>query len=96
MRKLVRMITAAAVFAALLGAAGAQDRYPSRSIKFVVPFVAGSATDTLARLLGNSVSKSLGKGGIRSKEEDEIAGLDLPEMGVQAYPDFTGSSVKAG
>ena len=27
-----------------------------------------------------------GKGGIRSKEEDEIAGLDLPEMGVQAYP----------
>jgi len=61
MRKLVRMITAAAVFAALLGAAGAQDRYPSRSIKFVVPFVAGSATDTLARLLGNSVSKSLGQ-----------------------------------
>jgi Amt family ammonium transporter len=44
----------------------------------------------------DSVSKSLGKGGIRSKEEDEIAGLDLPEMGVQAYPDFTGSSVKAG
>src|SRR3954447_24192784 len=61
MRKLVRMITAGMVFAALLGAAGAQDRYPSRSIKFVVPFVAGSATDTLARLLGNSVSKSLGQ-----------------------------------
>jgi ammonium transporter, Amt family len=25
---------------------------------------------------------------IRSKREDEIAGLDLPEMGVEAYPDF--------
>lgn len=26
--------------------------------------------------------------GIRSKPEDEIAGLDLPEMGTLAYPDF--------
>ena len=25
------------------------------------------------------------KGGIRSEEADEIAGLDLPEMGVLAY-----------
>ena len=25
-------------------------------------------------------------GGIRSKEDDEIGGLDLPEMGVLAYP----------
>lgn len=25
---------------------------------------------------------------IRSKEEDELAGLDLPEMGVLAYPEF--------
>jgi Amt family ammonium transporter len=31
------------------------------------------------------------KGGIRSKAEDEIAGLDLAEMGVLAYPEFQGS-----
>ena len=30
-------------------------------------------------------------GGIRSDEDDEIAGLDLPEMGVPAYPDFAGT-----
>ena len=24
-------------------------------------------------------------------EEDELAGLDLPEMGVQAYPEFAGA-----
>lgn len=29
------------------------------------------------------------RGGIRSAAEDEIMGLDLPEMGVQAYPEFT-------
>ena len=41
--------------------ANAQERYPSRSIKFIVPFAAGSATDTLARLLGNHAGASLGQ-----------------------------------
>jgi Amt family ammonium transporter len=31
------------------------------------------------------------KGGIRSKAEDEVVGLDLAEMGVLAYPEFSGS-----
>ena len=34
------------------------------------------------------IQDMLTKGGIRSSEEDEIAGLDLPEMGVLAYPEF--------
>ncbi len=33
----------------------------------------------------DKVSKSMGKGGIRSSEEDELIGLDVPEMGVPAY-----------
>ena len=37
------------------------------------------------------IQNALTKGGIRSGEEDEIAGLDLPEMGVQAYPEFAGA-----
>ncbi len=28
---------------------------------------------------------------IRSKREDEIEGLDIPEMGVEAYPDYNQS-----
>ncbi len=56
----------AALFAALTFAAGAQyaaaqDEYPSRPIKFVVPFAAGSATDTLARVLGEHMSATLGQ-----------------------------------
>ena len=34
------------------------------------------------------VQNKLTKGGIRSAEEDEIQGLDVPEMGVLAYPEF--------
>ena len=35
--------------------------YPSRPIKFIIPFAAGSATDSLGRFLGEYVSKSLGQ-----------------------------------
>lgn len=31
------------------------------------------------------------KGGIRSAADDEIQGLDIPEMGVHAYPEFAGA-----
>lgn len=56
----IRMILAGAAFFGLAIGAGAQS-YPSKSLKFVVPFAAGSATDALARILGEHVSKTLGQ-----------------------------------
>jgi tripartite-type tricarboxylate transporter receptor subunit TctC len=61
-----RRFATAALLAALTLPAGiphalAQDGYPSRVIEFVVPFAAGSATDTLARVLGEKMSASLGQ-----------------------------------
>jgi len=43
----------------------------------------------------DSVSHALGKCGIRSKEDDELVGLDLPEVGALAYPDFVRSHAPA-
>ena len=37
------------------------DEYPSRSIALVVPFAAGGPTDTLARILSERMSRSLGQ-----------------------------------
>jgi len=37
------------------------------------------------------IQNAVTKGGIRSNADEEIAGLDLPEMGVLAYPDFAGT-----
>lgn len=34
------------------------------------------------------IQNAITKGGIRSEEADEIMGLDLPEMGALAYPEF--------
>ena len=61
MKQLVGLLAAGIVLAATSGMVSAQDRYPSQSIKFVVPFAAGSATDTLARLLGHRVTATLGQ-----------------------------------
>jgi len=42
-------------------AAIAQDNYPNRAITMVVPFAAGGATDVIARILAEGMSRQLGK-----------------------------------
>lgn len=39
----------------------AQAQFPGKPIRLIVPFPAGSATDTISRILGNSVSQALGQ-----------------------------------
>jgi tripartite-type tricarboxylate transporter receptor subunit TctC len=59
----MRKLAAAAFTAALLllqPGAGAQQ-YPSRPIKFVIPFGPGSASDMLARIAGQELAQSLGQ-----------------------------------
>jgi tripartite-type tricarboxylate transporter receptor subunit TctC len=62
-RRFVRLaLLASAALVGGLSDAAAQGTYPTRIIKFVVPFAAGSATDTLARVLGQTMTASLGQG----------------------------------
>jgi tripartite-type tricarboxylate transporter receptor subunit TctC len=49
------------VWALLVFAVSAHAQYPAKAIRVVVPFPAGSATDTITRVLSNSVSQSLGQ-----------------------------------
>jgi tripartite-type tricarboxylate transporter receptor subunit TctC len=49
---------AATLLLASAGTVAAQD-YPTRPLRFIVPFAAGSATDTLARALGQRMSATL-------------------------------------
>jgi len=46
-----------ALLAAVAAPVFAQGKYPEKPITFVVPFAAGSATDQLARALGNSITE---------------------------------------
>src|SRR5688572_8826720 len=55
-----RMIVAAIALALLPAAAEAQS-YPEQTITMVVPFSAGGPTDTVARLVAESMSRDLGQ-----------------------------------
>jgi tripartite-type tricarboxylate transporter receptor subunit TctC len=44
-----------------LAAPGFAQPFPSKPLRIIVPFPAGSATDTVARILGGSVSQAIGQ-----------------------------------
>ena len=58
---LFKSLFAATVLAATLFAGAANAEYPERTITMVVPFAAGGPTDTVARLVAESMSKDLGQ-----------------------------------
>src|SRR5580765_2642192 len=69
MRKIIASVAAAIVLLTVQHV-WAQGTYPAQNIRFVVPFAAGSATDTLARLLAHRMSATFG----RSVVIENIAG----------------------
>jgi len=57
-RWLTRILALAAAFVSV--AAGAQEAYPARPVRFIVPFPAGSASDFLARIASQKLTESWG------------------------------------
>lgn len=60
-RRLALTAFAAAAFTVVPLAAPAQGAFPSKPIRIIVPFGAGSSPDVIARLLGEPLSKGLGQ-----------------------------------
>ena len=61
MRLVLRAACASATVAIALGASGAQQTFPTKPIRMVVPFSAGSQTDILARLIGPKMGEHWGQ-----------------------------------
>jgi len=51
------LLAALAIAATAFAGASLAQTYPARPITFIVPFAAGSATDQLARALGQSITE---------------------------------------
>src|SRR5207253_4341175 len=60
MKHYLFLFAAAAFACGVSTVASANAEYPSRPIRFVVPFTAGSSTDLIARAIGNSIAQETG------------------------------------
>ena len=68
------------------GAATAQDKYPSRAVKVIVPYAPGGATDIVARIVGDEFQKVTGQPFVVLNKPGAFGMLAIDEM-VKAAPD---------
>ena len=61
MTRLVLMLLTACFWASAAHAQTADARWPERPIRFIVPFTAGSSSDTVARLVAQKLGERLGQ-----------------------------------
>jgi tripartite-type tricarboxylate transporter receptor subunit TctC len=77
-----------AVFCLALGGmeAGAQDKYPSKTVKIIVPYAPGGATDIVARVLGEQLRQSLGQSFVVENKPGAFGIIAIEEM-ARSKPD---------
>ena len=61
LHRALKTVLALSVAASAVFATAVQAQFPSKPLKIIVPFPAGSATDVVARILGQSVSNAIGQ-----------------------------------
>src|SRR5215211_7138138 len=76
----------AAVLLACAGTAHAQDKYPSKPVKIVVPYAPGGATDIISRVVGEQLRQMLGQSFVVENKPGAFGILAIEEM-ARARPD---------
>jgi len=71
---------------ALAAATGAWAQYPTKPVTMIVPFAAGGPTDTVARVVAQSMGKPLGQSVI-VENRPSAGGILAPEQVKNAKPD---------
>lgn len=82
----LRRIAVISLAFALPGVAPAQDKWPSKPIRMIVPFTAGAASDVLGRIVGQRLSEIYGQQ-IVVDNRPGAGGLIGSELTRQAAPD---------
>jgi len=80
----MKKLVAGLVLGALCAVAHAQ--YPNKPVKIIVPFPAGSATDTISRILGNAVSNAMGQAVLVENKAGADGAIAAAEV-AKAAPD---------
>ena len=84
----MRIARILAVIALATAALSAAAQYPNKPIRLIVPFPAGSATDTVGRILGQSISASIGQTIVvenKAGADGAIAGAEVAKAPPDGY-----------
>src|SRR4051812_8714976 len=69
--------------------ASAQDKYPSKPVRVMVPFAAGSATDITIRIVGEQLRQQTGQGFVIENKPGVFGILAIEEMAKPPYDGYT-------
>ena len=86
MRRISVWLLAAAGLALALGPTSAQDRFPSKPVKVIVPYAPGGATDIVARIVSEQMRQLLGQSFVVENKPGAFGILAIEEM-ARARPD---------
>ncbi len=84
--KRLALAAVAALGIGLAGPAWAQDKYPTKPVKILVPYAPGGATDIVARILGEQLRVILGQSFVVENKPGAFGILAVEEM-ARAKPD---------
>jgi len=80
------LLGAVTIFVFILGANAHADGWPSRPVRLIVPTGPGSATDVMARLMANEVSRTVG-GTVYVENLPGASGILAHQAAARAVPD---------
>ena len=86
MKRLSALLLSAAVLAFAGAPALAQDKYPSKPVKIIVPYAPGGATDIVSRILGDALKNSFGQTFVTENKPGAFGILAIEEM-ARSKPD---------
>lgn len=86
MKRLSVILLTAACLTLGMATASAQDKYPNRPVKVIVPYAPGGATDIVARLVGDAFQKVTGHGFVVLNKPGAFGLLAIDEL-VKSEPD---------
>jgi len=84
--KRLGIVLSALCLAIAAAPAGAQDKYPSKPVKILVPYAPGGATDIVSRVLGEQLRNQLGQSFVTENKPGAFGILAIEEM-ARAKPD---------
>ena len=89
MKRLSVILLSAACLALGMASASAQDKYPTRPIKVIVPYAPGGATDIVARIIGDEFGKITGQAFVVLNKPGAYGLIAVEDMARSAPDGYT-------